>query len=124
VILRGGREPNYDATSIASAASLMTDAGLAPRLLVDCSHANSGKDPQRQPQVIDSVCEQLVGGERRLMGVMIESHLVGGRQDIVPGQALTYGQSITDSCIAWDETTPLITQLAEAVRRRRSGAAN
>ena len=108
----------------ASAASLMSDAGLAPRLLVDCSHANSGKDPQRQPHVIDSVCEQIVGGERRLMGVMIESHLVGGRQDIVPGQALTYGQSITDSCIAWDETAPLIAQLAEAVRRRRSGTAN
>ena len=102
----------------------MSDAGLAPRLLVDCSHANSGKDPQRQPHVIDSVCEQIVGGERRLMGVMIESHLVGGRQDIVPGQALTYGQSITDSCIAWDETAPLIAQLAEAVRRRRSGTAN
>lgn len=119
VILRGGSEPNYDAQSIASAASLMSNAGLAPRLLVDCSHANSGKDPQRQPQVIRSVCEQLEGGERRLMGVMIESHLVGGRQDIVPGQALTYGQSITDSCIAWDETAPLIAQLADAVRKRR-----
>ena len=120
VILRGGSEPNYDAQSIASAASLMSDAGLTPRLLVDCSHANSGKDPQRQPQVIRSVCEQLEGGERRLMGVMIESHLVGGRQDIVPGQALTYGQSVTDGCIAWDETAPLIAQLADAVRKRRS----
>ncbi len=119
VILRGGSEPNYDAKSIALAASLMGKAGLTPRLMVDCSHANSGKDPQRQRTVVDSICAQLEGGERRLIGAMIESHLIGGRQDTVSGQPLTYGQSITDSCIAWEETVPLITRLAEAVRGRR-----
>ena len=98
----------------------MGNAGLTPRLMVDCSHANSGKDPQRQPAVVDAICAQLEDGERRLMGVMIESHLVGGRQDIVSGEPLTYGQSITDSCIAWEETVPLIARLAEGVRRRRS----
>ena len=124
VILRGGSEPNYDAKSIALAASLMDKAGLTPRLMVDCSHANSGKDPQRQQTVVDSICAQLEGGERRLMGAMIESHLIGGRQDTVSGQPLTYGQSITDSCIAWEETVPLITRLAEAVRGRRLIPAN
>tara|TARA_Y100001960_G_scaffold327591_1_gene414380 strand:- start:821 stop:1888 length:1068 start_codon:yes stop_codon:yes gene_type:complete len=120
VILRGGNKPNFDAESINLAASLMGKAGLTPRLMVDCSHANSGKDPQRQPAVVDAISAQLESGERRLMGVMIESHLVGGRQDIVSGEPLTYGQSITDSCIAWEETVPLIARLAEAVRRRRS----
>ena len=119
VILRGGSEPNFDAKSISLAASLMSDAGLTPRLMVDCNHANSGKDPKRQPMVVDAICSQLHAGERRLMGVMIESHLVGGRQDIVSGEPLIYGQSITDSCIGWEETVPLISQLADAVRKRR-----
>ena len=122
LILRGGKEPNYDAQSIEQAAALMTKAGLAPRLMVDCSHANSGKDPQRQPAVIDAICAQLADGERRLMGVMIESHLTGGRQDIVAGKPLVYGQSITDACISWDETVPLLERLAQAVRNRRQSA--
>jgi len=85
---------------------LMSKAGVPTRLMVDCSHANSGKDPQRQPQVVGAVCDQLAAGERRLMGVMIESHLQPGRQDIVPGETLAYGQSVTDACIGWEETPP------------------
>ncbi|MCH1478456.1 MAG: 3-deoxy-7-phosphoheptulonate synthase [Arenicellales bacterium] len=119
VILRGGKEPNFDAQAVDKAGSLMVKAGLSARLMVDCSHANSGKDPERQPSVVESVCEQLGAGENRVMGVMIESHLIGGRQDIVEGQSLTYGQSITDACIGWDATIPLLETLAAGVRSRR-----
>ena len=119
LILRGGKEPNYDPASVDAAASLMTKAGLEPKLIVDCSHANSGKDPSRQPEVIHSICSQLAKGDHRLKGVMIESHLKGGRQDIVSGQTPVYGQSITDACIAWDETVPLIQRLSEAVQKGR-----
>ncbi|HJP06071.1 MAG: 3-deoxy-7-phosphoheptulonate synthase [Acidiferrobacteraceae bacterium] len=119
VILRGGIEPNYDPQSLDRAEALMVKAGIPARLMVDCSHANSGKDPQRQPLVIDALCDQLAGGEHRLIGVMIESHLQSGRQDIVSGQPLTYGQSITDACIGWEQTKPLFAQLAGAVRQRR-----
>jgi 3-deoxy-7-phosphoheptulonate synthase len=121
VILRGGIEPNYDSQSLDRAATLMSKAGIPTRLMVDCSHANSDKDPQRQPQVVGAVCDQLAAGERRLMGVMIESHLQSGRQDIIPGETLTYGQSITDACIGWEDTLPLLSRLAEAVRDRRRG---
>lgn len=119
VILRGGKEPNFGAEAVEKAGSLMVKAGLSARLMVDCSHANSGKDPERQPSVVESVCEQLGAGEDRVMGVMIESHLIGGRQDIVEGQSLTYGQSITDACIGWDATTQLLETLASGVRLRR-----
>lgn len=119
VILRGGKEPNFDSQAVDKAGSLMVKAGLSARLMVDCSHANSGKDPERQPSVVESVCEQLGAGEDRVMGVMIESHLIGGRQDIVEGQSLTYGQSITDACIGWDATTQLLETLAAGVRSRR-----
>ena len=121
VILRGGIEPNYDSLSLDRAAPLMSKAGIPTRLMVDCSHANSDKDPQRQPQVVGAVCDQLAAGERRLMGVMSESHLQSGRQDIIPGETLTYGQSITDACIGWEDTLPLLSRLAEAVRDRRRG---
>ncbi|MBT4108156.1 MAG: 3-deoxy-7-phosphoheptulonate synthase [Proteobacteria bacterium] len=119
VILRGGKEPNFDAQAVDKAGSLMVKAGLSARLMVDCSHANSGKDPERQSDVVRSVCEQLGAGEDRVMGVMIESHLISGRQDIVEGQSLTYGQSITDACIGWDATTQLLETLAAGVRSRR-----
>ncbi len=119
LILRGGKEPNHDPDSVEAAASLMAKGGLSPKLIVDCSHANSGKDPSRQPEVIDSVCAQVSAGDDRIKGVMIESHLQGGRQDVIPGQPLTYGQSITDACIAWEETVPLLERLSQAVQSRR-----
>ena len=121
VILRGGREPNYDADSIEKAAAELEAAGLPVRIMVDFSHANSAKQHQRQLQVGHDIAVQIGGGDTRLFGVMIESHLAAGRQDVVPGQPLTYGQSITDACLGWEETVPLLEELAGAVRRRRAG---
>lgn len=123
VVLRGGAEPNYDAASIEAAAQALARAGLAPRLMVDASHANSRKDPANQPKVIDDVALQIEGGETRIFGVMVESHLVAGRQDLKPGQPLTYGQSITDGCIDWDASVQVLERLAEAVRKRRQACA-
>jgi len=123
IVLRGGRTPNYDAASVAQAADALTAAGLPPRLMVDASHANSGKDPENQPAVVADLCAQLAGGQPRLMGVMIESHLVAGRQDLVRGRPLTYGQSITDACADWEASVGMLEALAAAVRARR-GAAN
>jgi len=120
IILRGGREPNYDAASINHAAAELEEAGLLPRIMVDFSHANSAKQPDRQMQVGRDIAVQVGGGDRRIFGVMIESHLVGGRQDVVSGTPLTYGQSITDACLAWDDTAPLLRELAAAARQRRS----
>jgi 3-deoxy-7-phosphoheptulonate synthase len=90
--------------------------------MVDASHANSSKDYTRQPLVIDDVCAQLSAGDARLFGVMIESHLVGGRQDLVPGKPLVYGQSITDGCVDWGTTVALLDRLAAAVRARRQAS--
>jgi 3-deoxy-7-phosphoheptulonate synthase len=118
VILRGGRAPNYDAASVDAASSELHRAGVNPRLMIDASHANSGKKPENQPKVAADIAGQVAGGERRIMGVMIESHLVAGRQDVVPGVKLTYGQSITDGCIDWDTTVPVLEQLADAVAAR------
>jgi len=87
--------------------------------MIDCSHGNSRKDPARQPSVADDIAEQIHRGSRAIAGVMIESHLVGGRQDASPGRNLTYGQSITDACLAWTETVPVLRTLADAVRARR-----
>jgi len=87
--------------------------------MVDCSHANSEKDPSRQPEVLDSVLQQVEQGASSIHAFMIESHLQGGRQDVIPGQPLTYGQSITDACIAWEETVPLLERLSQAVQSRR-----
>ena len=120
VILRGGTRPNFDAASVQAACELLEQAGLPARLLIDASHANSGKQPHRQPQVLEDIGRQLRGGESRVVGVMIESHLHGGRQDLVPGQPLAYGQSITDGCIGWDDTVQVLQELADAVRVRRS----
>ena len=88
--------------------------------MVDCSHGNSRKDPERQPAVARDLAAQIRGGGRALVGVMIESHLVGGRQDPSRGQPLTYGQSITDACLAWNDTVPVLRDLADAVRARRA----
>ena len=117
VILRGGRtSTNYDAGSIAQACSLIQKAGLAQRVMVDCSHANSNKDHTRQAEVCRDIAGQIAGGEKRIIGVMIESNLVAGAQKLQKGKPLTYGQSITDACIGWSETLPLLRELAAAVR--------
>jgi 3-deoxy-7-phosphoheptulonate synthase len=120
VILRGGRKTtNYDCTSVAQACSLLEKAGLAARVMVDCSHANSNKDYTRQPTVCRELAAQIAAGERRIVGVMIESNLVAGSQKLVKGKPLTYGQSITDACIGWDTTKELLNDLAAAVRSRK-----
>ncbi len=117
VILRGGRRTvNYDAASVAEACALLEKGGLPPRVMVDCSHANSNKDHTRQPDVCRDVAGQLRRGDRRIIGVMLESNLVAGTQKLVKGKPLVYGQSITDACLGWDETLPLLRELAAAVR--------
>jgi 3-deoxy-7-phosphoheptulonate synthase len=121
VILRGGKTPNYDADHVESASRLLGKAGLPPRLMIDASHANSGKQPENQPHVLESVAARIETGERRIVGVMVESHLVGGRQDLVAGRPLTYGQSITDGCIGWEASVAVLERLARAVRSRRGG---
>ena len=123
VILRGaGTGPNHDAKSVAGAAAALAKAGQAQRVMVDCSHGNSAKDPLRQPLVATDLAEQIAAGQRALVGVMIESHLVGGVQKQSPGCNLTYGQSITDACLGWNETLPVLDRLAQAVRARRRAA--
>ena len=119
VILRGGKAPNYDAASVEAACQMIAKAGLESAVVIDASHANSAKDPDRQPAVMEDVAGQVAGGDDRIVGVMIESNLVGGRQDLVPGEPLTYGQSITDGCIDWDTTVGVLNDLAEAVETRR-----
>ena len=120
VILRGGaRRPNYHAEDVEQTAKVLTRAGLPPRIMVDCSHGNSGKDHSRQPAVARDLAAQIADGQRHIFGIMIESHLVGGRQDARLGQSLAYGQSITDACLAWDDTLPVLDDLAKAVRARR-----
>ena len=119
VILRGGKEPNYDAASVEAASQEIAKSGLAARLMVDFSHGNSRKQYALQMEVCDSVAAQLAAGEERIMGVMVESHLCPGRQDLTPGQELTYGQSITDACIGWEDSLAVLERLAAAVRARR-----
>ncbi|KRG44183.1 phospho-2-dehydro-3-deoxyheptonate aldolase [Stenotrophomonas panacihumi] len=123
VILRGGSRPNYDADSVDAAAAVLQKSGLAQRLMIDASHANSGKNPDNQPKVIADIAAQLAAGETRIVGAMVESHLVGGRQELVEGRPLVYGQSITDGCIDWDTSVAVLEQLADAVRARRALAA-
>ncbi|MFY9744941.1 MAG: 3-deoxy-7-phosphoheptulonate synthase [Acidobacteriaceae bacterium] len=121
IILRGGRETvNYDATSVTETCAQLEKSGQAPRVMIDCSHANSRKDHTRQPAVCRDVAAQIAAGDRRIVGVMLESNLVAGAQKLVPGRELVYGQSITDACIGWDETRTLLTELAQAVRAGRS----
>jgi 3-deoxy-7-phosphoheptulonate synthase len=119
IILRGGKRPNYDAESVQIAAEEMQSSGLAPKMMVDFSHANSRKDHAKQVDVGSDVSYQISRGDKRIIGAMIESHLVSGRQDNIQGQPLTYGQSITDACIDWDDSLPLLKKLAEAVKQRR-----
>ncbi|PZR31928.1 3-deoxy-7-phosphoheptulonate synthase [Caulobacter segnis] len=120
VVLRGGRTPNYDAASVAAAAEVLKKAGQPERIMVDVSHANSGKNHENQPAVVADVCAQLATGASPIMGVMIESHLVAGRQDIVPRQPLTYGQSVTDACVDWETSVQMLDDLATAVKAGRA----
>ncbi|WP_114239364.1 3-deoxy-7-phosphoheptulonate synthase [Dyella sp. C9] len=122
VILRGGKTPNYDAASVDAACAAIARAGVDGRVMIDASHANSAKQPENQPRVVEDIARQLEGGERRVVGVMVESHLVGGRQELVPDQPLLYGQSITDGCIDWTTSVEVLDRLAEAVRARRKAA--
>jgi len=115
IILRGGSQPNYDAGSVEAAAADLARAGVKPRIMIDTSHANSSKKPENQPMVVDDIARQLAAGERRIMGVMIESNLVAGRREVQPDKPLVYGQSITDGCIDWDTTVAALERLADAV---------
>jgi len=119
IILRGGKAPNYDTASVEATSRELGAAGLAARLMIDCSHANSRKQHERQIAVAEDVGTQVAGGDARICGAMLESHLNPGRQDLIPGQPLEYGVSITDACIGWDATVAVLQQLAEAVRDRR-----
>ena len=123
LILRGGKQPNYAAADVEAACAVLRAAGLREQVMIDCSHANSSKQHRRQIEVGADVARQLAGGERRITGVMIESHLHEGRQDIVPGQPLQAGVSVTDACISFEQTVPVLEQLAQAVRARRALAA-
>ena len=123
IILRGGKQPNYDAANVDTAAKNLAQAGIPARIMIDCSHGNSGKDPAAQVKVGSDVAAQIAAGDERIFGIMIESHLKAGRQDLLPGKPLVYGQSITDACVGWEETRVLIDALASAVRQRRLRAA-
>lgn len=119
VILRGGKNPNYDAASIKHTADVISQTGLKAKFMVDCSHANSGKSHIQQEAVCRDVANQIAHGEDRIMGLMLESNLVAGRQNVEKDKALVYGQSITDACMAWDNSDVLLRELAAAVRTRR-----
>lgn len=120
VILRGGKNgPNYDAEHVEASCAVLRKAGLREQVMVDCSHANSNKSHERQIEVAQDLARQLGQGEHRIVGVMVESHLEAGRQDLKPGVPLKYGVSITDACLSWTQTEPVLDVLAEAVRHRR-----
>jgi 3-deoxy-7-phosphoheptulonate synthase len=119
IILRGGKAPNYDAQSVHAACQELAKAKLPERLMVDFSHANSSKDYKRQMDVGNDIAGQVSSGERRVIGVMAESNLFEGRQDLLPGKALKYGQSVTDACLGWEDTTRLLEMLAASVKSRR-----
>ena len=120
IILRGGKHPNYDMFSVDDAGAMLNKAGLEARIMIDASHANSRKIPARQVDVASDIATQVARGNHSIFGIMLESNLVEGRQDVVPGQTLTYGQSITDACINWDDTQSLLQELATAVQLRRN----
>ena len=124
VILRGGKMPNYDAASVDAACISLASAGLAPRLMIDCSHANSQKQYQLQKEVARDVAAQLSQGDARIIGMMVESHLNEGRQEHIPGCELAYGKSITDACLGWEDTVDLLEVLAHSVRARRQKRLN
>ncbi|MFL3653480.1 MAG: 3-deoxy-7-phosphoheptulonate synthase [Halioglobus sp.] len=120
IILRGGKHPNYDMFSVQDAEAMLTKAGLPALVMIDASHANSRKVPARQVDVTRDIATQVSRGNHSIFGLMLESNLVEGRQDVVEGEPLTFGQSITDPCMGWDDTLPLLQELAAAVRLRRS----
>ena len=122
MILRGASSgPNYDSASVARVAAALARAGRVPRIMIDCSHGNSGRDPARQPLVARDLGLQLGSGSRAIAGLMLESHLVAGRQDPPSaGRTLKYGQSITDACLGWDDTLSVLNELAEHVRTARA----
>lgn len=120
IILRGGKEPNYSAGHVSVVLRELEKNGLPPKVMIDFSHANSAKQYQRQNAVAEDVGTQIAAGQQAIFGVMIESHLVEGRQELVPGQPLTFGQSITDACIGWDDTENVLRHLAASVRARRA----
>ncbi len=119
LILRGGKMPNYDAASVAATAAEIAKAGLAARVMIDASHANSRKQYENQIPVCADIGKQIANGDERIVGIMIESHLLAGRQDLEGDGPLTYGQSITDACIDWNDSVTVLEGLAEAVRQRR-----
>ena len=118
MILRGGKQPNHDLESVASACREALVSSVTCRLMIDASHGNSQKNPENQPRVVASISEQVSTGEQAIFGVMLESNLVGGRQDL-QASPLTYGQSVTDACLSWEDTLPLLHVLASAVDQRR-----
>ncbi|WP_244117705.1 3-deoxy-7-phosphoheptulonate synthase [Burkholderia gladioli] len=121
VILRGGKNgPNYDAEHVEACCAVLRKAGLREQVMVDCSHANSNKSHERQIEVAQNLAGQLAQGEQRIVGVMVESHLEAGRQDLKPGVPLKRGVSITDACLSWAQTEPVLEVLADAVRQRRA----
>ena len=119
IILRGGRHPNYDMFSVEDASAMLVKAGLPTRIMIDASHANSRKIPARQVDVTLDIATQIARGSSQIFGLMLESHLIEGRQDVVDGVPLTYGQSITDACMGWNDTKVVLTRLAAAARQRR-----
>ena len=119
IILRGGKQPNYDAASVEAAAKGLAEGGIPGRLMIDFSHGNSSKKAEKQVEVGHDVANQIASGQDRIFGVMAESHLKAGRQDLVPGKQLVYGQSITDGCLGWEESSGLLDVLAAAVSKRR-----
>ena len=119
IILRGGTKPNYDAASVDAAAKALAEGGVPARLMIDFSHSNSAKNPQKQVDVGADVAGQIGAGDARIFGVMFESHLKAGRQDLVPGKELAYGMSITDGCIGWEDSRKVLEILADGVRQRR-----
>lgn len=119
LILRGGKTPNYDAANVSASCEQIAKGGLPQRIMIDASHANSEKNPERQLPVCENIAEQLAAGDERIFGVMVESNLVGGRQDLVEGQTLTYGQSITDGCINWETSQKVLQILSDGVAARR-----
>jgi len=123
IILRGGIVPNYDRSNVREAEEKLESYGMTPNVMVDCSHANSMKQPEKQVDVASDIADQISAGDKHIIGVMIESHINAGRQDIEPGKELKYGVSITDACISWDDTVDVLESLAKAVTNRRQAKA-